>query len=311
MRRLAVFLTTIVFLITVLISGCSSVADGNKITVVCTTFSVYDWVNEIIAGEYAENFDVVLLGGSGDMHSYQPTAQDIARIKTCNLFIYVGGVSDGWTKDVLDSKASTLRLFDHLDGELLCTEHGHGEQGCEDEEYDEHIWLSPVMAQKVFNVVFDKVSELLPDGKLAFETNRKECEEKFVKLDEGYRTVVSGAANKTVVFADRFPFAYLMRDYGIECVAAFTGCSADQDAGFEVIARLAETVDKHKKKTVLVLENSNQSVAETVIESTTNKDAEIAVMNSFQTISVQDIEDGADYFDIMEENLEALKKALE
>lgn len=316
MKRIWAFLLIMVF-IAMMFAGCGSLDNDNgKIKIVCTTFSAYDWVTEIIQGSYYENFEVTLLGGNGDLHSYQPTAQDIALIQKCDLFIYVGGVSDGWTKDVLkNSNVKTLRLFDVLEGSLLCGDHGHGEHNHKIEEYDEHIWLSLRMASVSVDAIFEKVIELVDEnnsGELVeYSKNKEYYKWRLEELDKEYRRVVEQSENKTIVFADRFPFLYLTEEYGIDAVAAFPGCSADSNATFEVVAHLAETVDRLDKKTVLVLEKSKQSVANTVIQSTKSKNAKIEVMNSCQTIGQAEVSQGVDYLDIMEKNLDALKQALE
>lgn len=316
MKRILTFLITILLVLPIF-SGCGSFGNDNgKIKIVCTTFPVYDWVKDIINGTHSDKFEVTLLGGNGDLHSYQPSAQDIALIQKCDLFIYVGGVSDGWTKDVLkNGDVKTLRLFDVLEGNLLCVDEGHEGHNHKAEEYDEHIWLSLRLANLSIDAIYEKIVDVAGEkdsGEVVEYAKNKENLKGFIdELDKEYRRVVEEAENKTIVFADRFPFLYMTEEYGIEVFAAFAGCSADQDASFEVIAHLAEAVDNHEKKAVIVLENSNQSVAETVIKSTKNKNAEIVVMNSCQTIDEQEIAQGADYLKIMEENLNALKKALE
>ena len=72
-----------------------------KIKVVTTIFPEYDWVKEI-AGDKASNMDPTMLLDNGvDLHSYQPTSDDILKISDCDLFVYVGGESDGWVDDAL------------------------------------------------------------------------------------------------------------------------------------------------------------------------------------------------------------------
>ncbi len=46
----------------------------------------------------------MLLDNGVDLHSYQPTADDIVRISECDLFIYVGGESDGWVDNALKKR---------------------------------------------------------------------------------------------------------------------------------------------------------------------------------------------------------------
>ena len=88
------------------LSACSSgsgqtAANNGKIQVVTTIFPEYDWVMNIL-GENPAGIEAAMLLDSGvDLHSYQPTADDILKISTCDLFIYVGGESDEWVDDAL------------------------------------------------------------------------------------------------------------------------------------------------------------------------------------------------------------------
>lgn len=64
-------------------------------------FQKYDWVKEI-AGDEISNIDLTMLLDNGvDLHSYQPTSEDILKISDCDLFVYVGGESDSWVDDAL------------------------------------------------------------------------------------------------------------------------------------------------------------------------------------------------------------------
>ena len=81
-------------------------SDPNKLSVVTTIFPEYDWVREILGGK-AESTDLTMLLDNGvDLHSYQPTADDIVKISDCDLFIYVGGESDGWAENALKTAAN-------------------------------------------------------------------------------------------------------------------------------------------------------------------------------------------------------------
>ena len=77
-------------------------AAGEQISIVCTIFPEYDWVKQIL-GDHASHAEITYLLDSGmDLHSYQPTAMDMAKIADCDLFVYVGGESDEWVEDALD-----------------------------------------------------------------------------------------------------------------------------------------------------------------------------------------------------------------
>ena len=312
MKKIGLILFTV--LVFIFATGCGKAEnETDKISVVCTNFAVYDWVGNIID----ENcFQVTLLSGSGDVHSFQPTAKDMARISDCDLFIYVGGESDVWAeKFVAQNRVNSLKLSDLLKNELLCGEEKQHEHEHKNNEFDEHIWLSLRLAQKAVDGIYEKLIEVVPENLSAhiseYRKNKDDYKALLEDLDIEYKIAVKDSKDRTIVVADRFPFLYLTNDYDIRYEAAFSGCSTEQDASFEVIAKLTQTVEKLQKSSVVVLEKSNSAVAKTVKENSKNRDVDVVVMNSCQTIDKADIEAGVSYIEIMEENLEALKKALE
>ena len=124
------------------------------------------------------------------------------------------------------------------------------------------------------------------------------------------RSSVEKSRSKTLLFADRFPFRYLTDDYNLTYYAAFAGCSAETDASFETITFLAGKLDELNLPAVLTIENSDQKVAKAVIENTNTKDQKILTLNSMQSVTTKDVEEGTTYLSIMENNLQILKEAL-
>jgi hypothetical protein len=113
-----------------------------------------------------------------------------------------------------------------------------------------------------------------------------------------------------LLFADRFPFVYLTNDYNIDVFAAFVGCSAETEASFETIAFLSTKVDELNLQYLIVLENSSDKIANTIIKNSKNKNQEILILNSIQSCTQKQIAEGLTYFDVMSKNLDVLKKAL-
>ena len=135
--------------------------------------------------------------------------------------------------------------------------------------------------------------------------------EKLNAVDAQYKSVVDDAGTKTLLFADRFPFRYLADDYGLSYYAAFVGCSAETEASFKTILFLAGKVDELGLRSILQIESSDGSIARTVRENTKTKDQQLLTMNSLQSVTAQDVEDGVSYLAIMGENLETLRTALQ
>lgn len=183
---------------------------------------------------------------------------------------------------------------------------GHDEEA----EMDEHVWLSIKNSMVITSAICDTICELDPEHSELYRENTAAYNTRLAALDQQYEQAVENAANKVIMVADRFPFRYLTDDYGLTYYAAFPGCSAETEASFETIVFLAEKLSELQLPVVLSIDGSDGTIAQTVIENSTDKTAEIKTLNSLQSVSQADIDAGASYLKIMEENLEVLKEAL-
>ena len=299
------------------LTSCSSGKDSDrKLNIVTTIFPEYDWVRNITEGQ--DDCEITLLLDNGvDLHSYQPTAEDVLKISNCDLFIYVGGESDEWVddalKDTVNKDMKIINLMDVLGDDAYEEELKEGMQGEQEEEgpeYDEHVWLSLKNTKKFVHKIADEIEAIDPDNKDKYEENATSYISKLDDLDKRYEELTSNANNKTLLFGDRFPFRYMTEDYGLDYYAAFIGCSAETEASFETIAFLSSKVDELELKHIFVIDNSDQKIAKTVIDNSNSKSAEILVLNSMQSTDAAAIKGGATYLDIMESNLDTLTKAL-
>ena len=294
---------------------------GDRITIVTTIFPEYDWVMNIL-GDNPANIEVKLLLDSGvDLHSYEPSVEDILSITRSDIFIYVGGESDEWADDIVknaqNADITVISLMDSLGGyvkeeELVEGMEGEDEEGEEGEEpeYDEHVWLSLRNAKILTAAIEKAVEEKDPANAATYKSNLEKYTEKLDFLDSEYKTAVDFAPYYTLVFADRFPFRYLVDDYNLDYYAAFVGCSAESEASFETIRFLADKIDELDLPAVLTIEGGNHKIAETVLSQTSKKDCEILSLNSMQSTTMADVNNGTDYIKIMTENLNTIKKAL-
>ena len=332
MKKITALLLALFVLVGAL-AGCGKQNDTNKtdkLSIVTTIFPEYDWVREIL-GDKADNAEITMLLDNGvDLHSYQPTADDIVKISDCDLFIYVGGESDGWVEDALRNAANrNMKVINLLEilGDSVKTEeivegmqeehehedaHAHDdvEEHEHEEEADEHVWLSLKNAKMLVKVISKALQELDPDNKDIYAANADAYVKKLSALDAEYQAAVDAASNKTILFGDRFPFRYLVDDYGLRYYAAFVGCSAETEAGFETISFLAKRVDEWRLPCVLTIEGAQHKIAETVVRNTTTKNQKVLTMDSMQSTTTQDVKNGTTYLSVMEKNLSVLKEAL-
>ncbi|MEI3224403.1 MAG: ZinT/AdcA family metal-binding protein [Lachnospira sp.] len=498
-KRISIILAVVMALLCLAACGQNKSkysSKNDKIKVVTTIFPEYDWVREI-AGENS-NVDITMLLDNGvDLHSYQPTAEDIMKISSCDMFIYVGGESDEWVEDALKESVNknmkVINLLDVLKDTVkteeampgMQSEEGHnhgyshfddsdvqdrsltdwsgewqsvypyiengdldevmerkaesgdktaeeykkyyetgyktdvekmsinGEEGTmeftkngvtskakyeykgykiydyssgnrgvcyffesvdnasdapkyvqfsdhgispskaehyhiyagndsfdalseemdnwptyypagmtsneikedmlehEEKEYDEHVWLSLRNAEKLCDAIADSLCDIDSENKNVYSTNAAVYKNKLKELDDQYRNVVKNSTNKTLLFGDRFPFRYMVDDYGLKYYAAFAGCSAESEASFETISFLAKKVDELGLKNVMTIEKSDKKIANTIISNTKNKNQKIFELNSLQSTTSKDVKNGVTYLSVMKSNLNVLKEALQ
>lgn len=330
-----------------------------RLSIVTTIYPEYAWVKEIL-GTRADSVDLTLLMKNGvDLHSYKPTAQDIAKIASADMIVYVGGESDEWIKDALEATPkkgrSEVNLMEALgdrvkaeevvEGMQAEEEHHHGEHAEEHEhhehhdehaeehehhdehkehaeehhhhdheeevENDEHVWLSLKNAEILVQKIAAELTKMEPAHASLYTENANMYVTKLQLLDNEYRTVVENSSRKTILFGDRFPFRYMVDDYGIKYYAAFVGCSAESEASFETIAFLAGKMDSDSLPAIFTIEKGNNKIASAILAASKNsKNAEILTINSMQSVTEQQINEGIDYLYIMQTNLDVLKKAL-
>ena len=319
MKRTRLMAAVLAFILCLASAAVPAAAEeGKKLNIVTTIFPLYDWVLQ--AAGTAGHAEITLLLDSGvDLHSYQPTAADMMKIASCDVFVYVGGESDKWVEDALKGSVNpdqvVINLLDVLGEDVKAEELVEGmehdpDEEDEDQEADEHVWLSLRNARKLTAAIAGRLAEADPDYAEAYAAGAAAYDERLAELDARYAEVTGAAARNTILFCDRFPFRYLTDDYGLVYYAAFAGCSAETEASFQTIVFLARKIDELDLPAVLTIEGASHKIAETVIRTTGKKNQKILALDSMQSVTAAEIQAGASYLSIMEENLEVLREAL-
>lgn len=307
------------------LTGCGSnkEKEEGKLSIVTTIFPEYDWVREITKGN--DNMEITMLLDKGvDLHSFQPTTDDIVKISSCDMLIYVGGESDEWVEDALAEATNkdmiVVNLLDVLGDSVKEEELVEGMEAEEEEdhageeegpEYDEHVWLSLKNAKVLCQHIAGELEKLDTENKSLYAENAKAYISQLDALDQEYEATVNQASKKTVLFGDRFPFRYLVDDYQLDYYAAFVGCSAETEASFETITFLAEKTDELELPVILKLENGDGKISETIRETTSEKNQDILTLDAMQSVTAEDVSEGVTYLEMMKSNLDVLQKALQ
>ena len=313
--------------------GCGKTAETNKtesregLSVVTTLFYQYDFARTIL-GE--QGTATLLLRPGQESHSYEPTPADVIKIQNADVFIYNGGVAETWVEKVLEGidtdEVKVICMMDCIDVveeeivEGMENDHEHEEDHdheAEDHdheeheggsEYDEHIWTSPVNAQKLVSFIAAAIGEADAKHQDDYNARSEEYIAELKELDARFREVVAGAKRKTLVFGDRFPLRYFVEEYGLSYYAAFPGCSTETEPGAGTIAFLTNEIQDEGIPVVYYLELSNEKIADTLCE---NTGAEKLEFHSCHNVTQEEIDSGATYLSLMEGNVINLEKGLE
>ncbi|MCL1854857.1 MAG: metal ABC transporter substrate-binding protein [Clostridia bacterium] len=290
-------------------------AKASKLNVVATVFPAYDFARAVV-GERAEV--TMLLSPGVESHSYEPTPQSIIKIRSSDLFLYIGGTTDVWVERVLGSiEEGTVRSVALVDcvhvleeeiveGMEADPEEEHEHDG-DEREYDEHVWTSPRNAQKIVLQLAEVLAEADPEGADIYRDNAAMYARKLRTLDTAYQDVVDHAVRKTLVFGDRFPFRYLAADYGLTYYAAFPGCSTETEPSVKTVAFLIDKVREEGIPVVFHIELANEKMADAICDAT---GAKKLLLHACHNIAVSDFEQGVTCVDLMTRNVDALKEAL-
>lgn len=285
-------------------------AEAGGLSIVCTSFPCYD-LARAIAGERAEIR--LLIKPGAEVHSFEPTPADVLAIADCDLFLYIGGESDAWVLDILESFGEdaprALRFFDcvealeeeEVEGMTVSGAHEH------EHEYDEHIWTSPVNAAAMLDTLEAELCEIDASGAEAYRARAAAYRAEIMEIDAQIREIVDGAARRELIFADRFPFLYFAREYGLDYYAAFPSCAAESEPSAKTLAFLIERVRADGVPAVYTIELSSGKTAKAICEETGAKQL---CLHSIQTLSEADFSAGETYVSLMRRNVEALREGL-
>ena len=338
---------TFMLLCCFLLMGCLPLdKETDKKSIVCTTYAQYNWLQEII-GENNSTFELTLLIKDGaDLHSYQPTIQDLAKVSSADLFVYVGGESEQWVSDALkEAKNKNMLVVDmmdvlkerikeeeHVEGMKEERGHEHDEDDAEHEEHeveheedeadheehgqeethsvheiDEHVWTSPLNAVKIVEQIKEELCEIDSENAPDYEENAEAYVAQLKELDQEFQDVVDHSKRKLMIFGDRFPFRYFAEAYGLDYYAAFSGCASDTEPSAATMAFLINKVQDENIKTVLKMELSNENIAKAIAEAT---NADVKEFYSCHNLTAEQFADGETYLSLMEKNVETLREVL-
>jgi len=290
---------------------------NDRPSILATTFPAYDFACQLV-GDWV---DVQLLLPPGmENHIYEPTPQDILKIQRTELFIFTGGESEHWIRELLASFGAdaprALAMIDCVPAAVeyplgMGKEHSreHGEPH-EETELDEHVWTSPRNVKRIVEKLEEAIYGFFPltnEALVEIAMNTSTYLHMLDKLDKSFQMVVAEGVRDQIVFGDRFPFRHLAMDYGLRYDAAFPGCSEDSEPSAQTVVSLIRIIRQEKIPVIFYIEFSNRQIANILAEET---GAKPLLFHSCHNVSRAEMEAGVTYISLMEQNVVALREAL-
>lgn len=173
--------------------------------------------------------------------------------------------------------------------------HGHGGE-------DPHFWLEPDRLAAVATEVAHELAEVDPDNAETYESNAEELATELAALDEEFAAGLATCERDTIVVSHD-AYGYLADKYDLEQVA-IAGLDPDTEPSPARLAEIGKVVEAEGVTTVFSESLVNPKVAETLAA---EHGIETAVLDPVENQS----DESADYQQVMRNNLEALRTALD
>ena len=301
------------------LSSCGN----NKTDIVSTCFAGYDLARAVAKDKKTTS---MLLKPGLELHDYSPSPADIERVISSEIFIYIGGESDEtWVEqqilpsvdknktkiiNMMELVKNSGKTYNEEDPESAeIKEDGESE---EELELDEHIWNSFTNQEIILSAICKALCEIDNENESYYLKNRDSYYEKLHEVDIVYKDTIAAASKNLIVFADRFPLLYFVKEYGLQYDAAFKGCDTDTNSNPLVTERLTKKIEDNNLRVVFVIELSELTIADTIISNCKNDGFvfEKMVFYTMHNVSTDDYNNGVTMVDLMKKNILSLKEAL-
>lgn len=301
----------------VLLSGCgdkgdnANANDGDKLNVVTTFYPMYEFSRQI-GGEHANV--IALIPPGAEPHDWEPSAQDMVKLKEADIFVY-NGIVEGWVDNALSSAANDKRIVVEASNGISLMEgleHEHEHEGEDEHEHEEeghildpHVWLDPVLAQQEVASIAAAFEQADPANKDNYRKNADAYIAKLKELDELYKSGLKDVKRKEFV-TQHAAFGYLAKQYGLTQVP-ISGLSPEQEPSPDKLADIVKFAKEHQVATIFFETLVEPKVAQVVAQEI---GAKTDVLNPLEGLTDEERKNNLDYIGIIKNNLEALKKAL-
>lgn len=279
----------------------SKEAKGMKI--VTSFYPIYAMVKEISS----DLNDVRMIQSSSGIHSFEPSANDIAAIYDADVFVYHSHTLESWAGSLDPSlQNSKVKVIEASEGMTLERVSGLEDievgKGVDEKSlYDPHTWLDPEKVAEEAQIIADKLSELDSANKETYQKNAQNFSAKAHDLTKKYQPIFEKANQKTFV-TQHTAFSYLAKRFGLNQLG-IAGISPDQEPSPRQLSEIQDFVKTYRVKTIFTESNLSSKVADTLVKST---GVSLKTLNPLEA----DPQNDKSYLDNLEENLTILAQEL-
>lgn len=275
----------------------NDVDSTGKLQVAASFYPMYYFSSQI-GGEKANVKNITPAGS--EPHDYDLSTRDIATIEESKLLIVNGGV-EPWADKVRSNLNNTTIV---IAGEGFLTQEFTNEDG--NYVKDPHIWLSPARAKDEVSKIYEGFIKVDPVNIDLYKGNKERLLTKLEQLDKDYKQGLKSCKSKEII-TSHSAFGYLASDYGLTQIS-ISGLSADEEPSARQLAEIATFAKENNVKYIFFESLVSPKLSETIAQEV---GAKTMVLDPVEGITDEDMQNGKDYFSIMNENLNNLKIALE
>ena len=300
-RIISLFITLGSLLI---LSSCNNSIDNGKLTIVTTIFPIYDIVRSI--SDDTVNIDLMISPGQ-DIHSYDPSTDDIITVKKSDLFIYIGDNMETWVPDLTKNQPDMFVLELTKDERIKLSSLEHHEHHEHDHNVDMHIWTNPYYVLIMVELITNALIEVNPSYKELYKSSALEYTQEVNKIIDDINEIVDNKKRDTLYFGAPFAFYYFTTAFGLEHKTVYDTCSIEVEPTIDKILSINKEIIEKNIPVVYTKELLNDNIARKLIE---GSNAKLMILHSGHNVSSSDFEKGITFLEIWQNNIEALKEGL-
>lgn len=289
MKKLIPVIILLLIVVVVVVILTRSDNNNDELTVVTTFYPPAEFASQITK----EKFNVInITSGGVEPHDFEPSPQDIVKIRNADLFIINGNDLDHWAEELVEenNEINSINLSEYIKSEL-------GD--------DPHFWLDPVHAIDLVKAISEEIIEIDKENEKFYIEKTDKYISELNKLDQDFQVGLENCSQRKIVVSHD-AFEYLGDRYDIEIIN-ISGITPEEEPSAMKLAEISDEVKEYNIKYIFYETLVSPNLANTMAQET---GAETLALDPIEGLSNEDVQAGENYLSIMKNNLINLKLAM-